>query len=70
LWNINSGIEEIKENSVPKGSVQGMNDFKKQNYGGPCPPTRPHRYLFKIYALDTHLDLDPNSTKADREKGM
>ena len=47
-----------------------MNDFKRQNYGGPCPPTRPHRYVFKAYALDTLLSLNPNSTKADLEKAM
>ena len=42
-----------------------MNDFKKQNYGGPCPPRRAHKYVFKIYALDTLLDLNIHSTKKD-----
>ncbi len=70
LWNIDPGVKEIKENSVPEGAIQGMNDFKKQNYGGPCPPTRAHRYVFKIYALDIRLNLDPSSTKADLEKAM
>ena len=70
LWNIDPGTKEIKENSIPEGAVQGMNDFKKQNYGGPCPPTRPHRYVFKVYALDTLLSLNPASTKPDLEKAM
>jgi Raf kinase inhibitor-like YbhB/YbcL family protein len=70
LWNIDPTIKEIKENSVPEGAVQGMNDFKKQNYGGPCPPGRAHRYVFKIFALDIRLNPDPSSTKADLEKGM
>jgi len=70
LWNIDPNIKEIKENSVPEGAVQGMNDFKKQNYGGPCPPGRAHRYVFKIYALVICLNLDPHSTKADLEKAM
>ncbi len=70
LWNIDPGAIEIKENSVPEGAVQGTNDFKKQNYGGPCPPTRPHRYVFKIYALDTPLNLQPDSTKPSLEKAM
>jgi Raf kinase inhibitor-like YbhB/YbcL family protein len=70
LWNIDPGVKEIKENSVPDGAIQGTNDFKKQYYGGPCPPRRSHRYVFKIYALDIHLDLNPLSTKADLEKAM
>ncbi len=70
LWNIDPGVKEIKENSVPEGSIQGTNDFKKQNYGGPCPPRRAHRYVFNIYALDTRLDLSPMATKADLEKAM
>lgn len=70
LWNIDPIVKEIKENSVPESAVQGKNDFKKQNYGGPCPPGRVHRYVFKIFALDTRLNLDPNLTKADLEKDM
>jgi len=70
LWNIDPKTKEIKENSVPEGAVHGTNDFKKQNYGGPCPPTRPHRYVFKIYALDRPLSLGSNSTKPDLEKAM
>ncbi len=70
FWNVNPGVREIKEKSVPEGAVQGRNDFKKNSYGGPCPPSRPHRYLFKIYALDSLLKLDPKSTKADLERAM
>ncbi len=70
LWNIDPSTREIKEDSVPEGAIQGTNDFKKQNYGGPCPPTRPHRYAFKIYALDARLALSANSRKADLEKAM
>jgi len=70
LWNIDPKIKEIRENSVPEGAVQGMNDFKKQNYGGPCPPRRAHKYVFKIYALDILLDLNIHSTKRDLEKAM
>lgn len=70
VWNIDPGVKEIKENSVPEGAIQGTNDFKKNNYGGPCPPRRSHKYLFKIYALDIRLDLSPHSTKVDLEKAM
>lgn len=70
VWNIDPKISEIKENSVPKDSVQGINDFRKHDYGGPCPPSGTHRYFFKLYALDTLLNLNPNSSKADLEKAM
>jgi len=70
LWNIDPATEEIKENSVPEGAAQGLNDFKKNLYGGPCPPTRAHKYVLKVYALATRLELDPKSTKADLEKAM
>ncbi|NWG03877.1 MAG: YbhB/YbcL family Raf kinase inhibitor-like protein [Syntrophaceae bacterium] len=70
LWNIDPHVKEIKENAVPEGAVQGMNDFKRHPYGGPCPPKRAHRYIFKIYALDSPLKLNSNSTKTDLEKAM
>jgi Raf kinase inhibitor-like YbhB/YbcL family protein len=70
LWNIDPGTKEIKENLVPVGAVEGINGFKKQNYGGPCPPTRPHRYVFRFFALDTVLSLTSNATKSNLEKAM
>jgi hypothetical protein len=69
-WNIDPGVKEIKENTVPSGAVQGVNDFRKHAYGGPCPPSGTHRYFFKVYALDQMLQIGPNSTKADLEKAM
>lgn len=70
LWNIDPAIKTIRENEVPSGAVQGRNDFKKTNYGGPCPPSGTHRYFFKVYALDIVLTIPPTSTKADLEKAM
>jgi len=70
LWNIDPKTREIKENSVPQGAIQGINDFGKSSYGGPCPPSGTHRYFFKAYALDTVLNLPQNSRKADLEKAM
>ena len=70
VWNIDPGLKEIKENSIPEGGVQGMNDFKKRNYGGPCPPGRAHQYAFRIYALDTLLNVSSNGTKKELEKAM
>lgn len=70
LWNIDPGTGEIRENSVPKGALPGMNDFRKQKYGGPCPPSGTHRYFFKLYALDRALSLHAQATKGDLEKAM
>jgi len=68
VWNISPGIKRIEEDSVPDNAVQGMNDFKKQDYGGPSPPSGIHRYFFKLYALDKELNLPESSEKADVEK--
>ncbi len=70
IWNIDPNVKEIKENSVPQGAMQGMNDFRKHSYGGPCPPGGTHRYFFKVYALDTMLSISPDANKADLEKAM
>ena len=70
VWNIDPDTMQIAENSVPSGAEQGKNDFRKKSYGGPCPPSGTHRYFFKLYALDTKLNLGSNATKADVEKAM
>ncbi|MFO0706397.1 MAG: YbhB/YbcL family Raf kinase inhibitor-like protein [Nitrospira sp.] len=50
---------------VLEGALQGLNDFKRTGYGGPCPPPgKPHRYYFKLYALGMSLNLKPRATKA------
>ncbi len=67
LYNI-SVVSEIKEDSIP--GIQVMNNFGRIEYGGPCPPSGTHRYFFKIYALDTKLNLKENSRKKDLEKAM
>ncbi len=70
VWNIDPKSREIGENSVPAGAVQGKNDWRRTSYGGPCPPSGAHRYFFKLYALDTMLNLGAGTTKADLEKAM
>ena len=60
-----------KQEQLSSGARQGRNDFGKIGYGGPCPPAgKPHRYFFKLYALDTTLNLKSSATKADVEKAM
>ena len=70
LWNADPATREIGSGAVPKGAEQGVNDFRKNAYGGPCPPSGTHRYFFKLYALDALLTLSPGSTKADLERAM
>jgi len=60
-----------KTGAIPGGGVQGLNDFGKTGYGGPCPPPgKPHRYYFKLYALDSKLNLKPGATKKAVEQAM
>ena len=56
--------------NLKAGGFQGVNDFGKIGYGGPCPPSGTHRYFFKLYALDNYLSLKVGATKAQVEKAM
>lgn len=59
------------QKEILKGAKQGINDFRKIGYGGPCPPKGPaHRYFFKVYALDIELNLLTGATKQDVERAM
>lgn len=64
LWNISPDTKSIKENSVPKGAREGMNDFGNVGYGGPCPHSGKHRYQFKLFALNNMID-NPQSLRKD-----
>jgi len=75
LFNLPGETKELAENipadkTLPSGARQGTNDFRKIGYGGPCPPGGTHRYFFKIYALDTLLDLPAGARKAELLKAM
>lgn len=67
VWNI-PVTQHLKENHVP--GTEGWNDFGRVNWGGPCPPSGIHRYFFKLYALDTVLELPAGATKGELEKAM
>ncbi len=60
--------EVISRGEIP--GIQGINDFQKKDYGGPCPPSGTHRYFFKLYALDADLNLVPGLTKENVLKAM
>ncbi len=69
LYDLPANTKELPEGvpaseTLSKGGKQGINDFKKTGYGGPCPPPGPaHRYFFKLYALDAQTNLKPGATK-------
>ena len=70
IWNISPQTAEITEGNIPSEAAQGKNDFGKVGFGGPCPSSGTHHYQFKLYALDTTLDLASSVTKSDIEKAM
>ena len=70
VWNIDPSSNQIQENEVPSGSIQGKTDFGETAYGGPAPPDKEHTYIFKLYALDENLSIQNGATKAEVEEAM
>lgn len=70
LFNISPYIKVIEENSVPQGAIQGANTWGKNKYGGPCPGKGIHRYVFKLYALRSILNLKEGASKSEVENAM
>ena len=75
LFNIPADTTALDEavptkETLPDGSKQGMTDFRRTGYGGPCPPGGTHRYFFKLYALNTKLDLPPGVSKSGLIEAM
>jgi len=69
LYDLPASVAELPEGvprdaTLPSGGKQGLNDFRKTGYGGPCPPPgKPHRYFFRLYALDAPSGLEPGAKK-------
>jgi Raf kinase inhibitor-like YbhB/YbcL family protein len=74
LYNIPVAVNDLPEgvvsSALPKGSLEGLNDWQRTGYGGPCPPIGRHRYFHKLYALDAVLPDLKKPTKAALEKAM
>ena len=76
VYNLPADSRQLPEripgnDALTGGTLQGVNDFPRTGYGGPCPPPgRPHRYFFKLYALDAKLNLKAGARKQDVERAM
>jgi Raf kinase inhibitor-like YbhB/YbcL family protein len=74
LYNLPATASALKEGArsvdLPKGTLEGLNDWKRTGYGGPCPPIGRHRYFHKLYALDSALPAMETPTKAELEQAM
>jgi Raf kinase inhibitor-like YbhB/YbcL family protein len=76
LFNLSPSLRELPEGVPPLKVVlekahQGKNDFGRLGYGGPCPPPgKPHRYFFRLYALDTQIQLPPGTEKPELLRAM
>jgi Raf kinase inhibitor-like YbhB/YbcL family protein len=70
VWNIDPKTTEIAESSVPKGAVQGTNDYPGRGYDGPQPPSGTHRYYFRIFALDDTLDLSAGAKRKELDQAI
>jgi Raf kinase inhibitor-like YbhB/YbcL family protein len=62
--------EGVTDSNLPAGTLQGVNDWKRTRFGGPCPPIGRHRYFFKLYALDQMLPDMQQPSKAHLERAM
>ena len=70
VWNISPATTVMNEDSVPRGAVLGRNDAGTNKYVGPAPPSGTHRYFFRLYALDTKLNLPGGATRADLDEAI
>ena len=68
VYNINPKATKVDEISIPQDGIEGITDFGKPGYGGPCPHSGTHHYFFKLYALDITLDLQNADKKMVEEK--
>jgi len=72
LFNIPSNMTKLEAGitQLPEGTKVGINSWQRNDYGGPCPPDREHRYFFKLYAVNTMLDLPHGATKREIEEAI
>ena len=70
IWNIDPSNQSGISDAIPDGAIEGVTGFGESGWIGPCPPSSMHRYFFKLYALDSFLNLEEKSNKADLIESM
>lgn len=73
LFNLPANVDKLPRSIIPRGSFlknEGMTDFGRTGYGGPCPPSGIHRYYFRLYALDILLNLESGATRKQVDNSM
>lgn len=70
VWNIDPTTRQIVEGQAPSAANEGQTDFGKVGYGGPCPHSGNHRYVFTLYAYDKVLSIHPNTKPVEIQKIM
>ena len=70
VFNIDPATVRVLDDSVPGRGIEAVTDFGNKGYGGPCPSNGMHRYNFKLFALDTTLDLTEDVTLVELENAM
>ncbi len=70
VWNMPPSLKQVGENSVPTGAVQGATGFGSNKYGGPCPPSGVHHYIFDLYALDSTLNVPATTGQTELKQAM
>jgi Raf kinase inhibitor-like YbhB/YbcL family protein len=70
VWNLPAGTDRLEEGKLPAGSATGRNSWGRGGWGGPSPPSGTHRYFFKLFALDTTLELSPATDAKGLERAI
>ncbi|MDD3437179.1 MAG: YbhB/YbcL family Raf kinase inhibitor-like protein [Candidatus Gastranaerophilales bacterium] len=70
VYNLPVNTTKINGKNLPSGTKEGVTDFGRTGWGGPCPPSGTHRYFFKLYAIGKTLDLPEGLTKSQLENAI
>lgn len=70
VWNIPPGVDHMEAGKLPAGALEGTNSSEKREYDGPAPPSGTHHYRFKLYALDTVLNLPQSTHREEFERAI
>jgi hypothetical protein len=70
VYDIPPATTQITEDRLPPGALEGVSDYGTEGYGGPMPPSGTHRYVFKLFALDGPLELEPGATSEELQEAM